>query len=88
VVYSAREKNLTTQNRETKRIEADRLLVHLDFPDGGEDSFACQFSPAQMMSMAESVGLRGLLACTDFNEMMPPSPANVRVQFVFERCRA
>ena len=54
--------------RETKRIEADRLRVHLDYPDGGEASFEWQlFSPAQMMSMAESVGLRGLLACTDFN---------------------
>lgn len=75
--------------RETKRVEEDRLFVHLDYPDGGEDEFEWQlFSPAQMLSMAESVGLRQLLACTDFTEATPPSSTNPRVQFLFERCRA
>jgi SAM-dependent methyltransferase len=75
--------------RETKRVEEDRLFVYLDYPDGSEDSFEWQlFSPAQMISMAESVGLRQLLACTDFNEATPPFPSNPRIQFLFERYRA
>ena len=75
--------------RETKRVEEDRLLVYLDYPDGTEDNFEWQlFSPAQMISMAESVGLRQLLACTDFDETTSPCPTNPRVQFVFERYRA
>jgi SAM-dependent methyltransferase len=75
--------------RETKRVEEDRLFVYLDYPDGGEDNFEWQlFSPAQMISMAESVGLRQLLACTDFDEATPPSPSNSRIQFLFERYRA
>jgi hypothetical protein len=41
-----------------------------------------------MISMAESVGLRQLLACTDFDEATPPSPSNPRIQFLFERYRA
>jgi SAM-dependent methyltransferase len=74
--------------QETKRVEDDRLFVHLDYPDGGEDNFEWQlFSPKQMISMAKSVGLRQLFACTDFDEAMPPSPTNPRVQFLFERCR-
>ena len=75
--------------RETKRAEEDRLFVHLDYPDGGEDNFEWQlFSPARMISMAEWVGLRQLLARTDFDEATPPSPTNPRVQFLFERCGA
>jgi SAM-dependent methyltransferase len=74
--------------RETKHIEEDRLFVHLDYPDGGEDNFEWQlFTPARMSSMAESIGLRRLLACTAFDEITPPSPKNPRVQFVFERRR-
>jgi hypothetical protein len=26
--------------REAKRVDEDRLFVHLDYPDGGEDNFA------------------------------------------------
>jgi SAM-dependent methyltransferase len=75
--------------RETKLVEEDRLFVRLDYPNGGEDSFEWQlFPPARMLAMAESVGLRKLLACTDFDEARPPSPTNPRVQFLFERCRA
>ena len=75
--------------QETKRVEEARLFVHLDYPDGGKEIFEWQlFSAAQMMSMAESVGVRGLFPCTDFNETTLPSPANPCVQFVFERCVA
>jgi SAM-dependent methyltransferase len=75
--------------RETKRVDEGRLFVHLDYPDGGEDSFEWQlFTPERMISTAESVGLGQLLVCTAFDETTPPSPANPRVQFVFERGRA
>jgi SAM-dependent methyltransferase len=75
--------------RETKRVKGDRLLVQLDYPNGGQDQFEWQlFSPKQMDSMAESVGLRRLLTCTDFDEATAPSQTNPRVQFVFERPRA
>src|SRR6266496_1093414 len=75
--------------REAKRVEEDRLFVYLDYPVGGGDNFEWQlFSPAQMISMAESIGLRQLLACTDFDEATPPSPSNPRIQFLFERYRA
>jgi SAM-dependent methyltransferase len=72
--------------RENKRVEGDRLFVHLDYPDDGQDNFEWQlFSPEQMDSMAESVGLSRLLTCTGFDEMTPPSPSNPRVHFLFER---
>jgi SAM-dependent methyltransferase len=74
--------------REGKRVEGDRLFVRLGYPDGYEEHFEWQlFSPAQMISMAESVGLTPLLACTDFDEATSPSPINPRIQFLFERCR-
>ncbi len=72
--------------REAKHVEGDRLFVHLDYPDGGQDQFEWQlFSPNQMNSVAQSVGLRSLLACPDLDEAKPPSPTNPRVQFLFER---
>jgi SAM-dependent methyltransferase len=75
--------------RETKRVEGDRLFVHLRYPDGGEDKFEWQlFSPAPMISIAESVGLVPMFVCTNFNDTTSPSPMNPRVQFAFERCRA
>ncbi|PYJ80236.1 MAG: hypothetical protein DME69_01680 [Verrucomicrobia bacterium] len=75
--------------REAKRVEGDRLFVHLDYPDGGQEQFEWQlFSPAQIISMAESVGLTRLLACTDFDKTTFPSPINPRVQFLFERSGA
>jgi Methyltransferase domain len=72
--------------RETKRVEGDRLFVHLACPDGGEESFEWQlFSPEQMAAMAQSVGLTQLFACTDFDETIAPSSMNPRIQFLFER---
>jgi SAM-dependent methyltransferase len=72
--------------RENKRVEGDRLFVQLDYPNGGQDQFEWQlFSPKQMDSIAESVGLRSLLACTDFDEARSPAPSNPRVQFLLER---
>ena len=45
------ERNLDLSNgvvRERKRLEGDRLFVHLDYPDGGHDDFEWQlFTPSQ-----------------------------------------
>jgi SAM-dependent methyltransferase len=74
--------------QETKRVEDNRLFVHLDYPDGGQDNFEWQLlSPARMISMAASMGLSPLLTCTNFDETTRPSPTNPRIQFLFERCR-
>src|SRR5438552_3366991 len=73
--------------RESKRIAGDRLFVHLDYPDGDHQQFEWQlFSPAQMISLAQSVGLALLLSCTDFDMTSPTSPAKSRIQFLLERC--
>jgi SAM-dependent methyltransferase len=72
--------------RESKCVKGYRLFVHLDYPDAGQDEFEWQlFSPAEVISMAESVGLTRLLTSTEFDETTSPCPMNPRVQFLFER---
>jgi SAM-dependent methyltransferase len=72
--------------QESKRLNGDRLCVQLDYPDGAHEEFEWQlFSPTQMTSLAESVGLRLMLSCTDFDATIRPSPAKPRIQFVLER---
>jgi SAM-dependent methyltransferase len=72
--------------RETKRVEGDRLFVHLDYPDGGQDEFEWQlFSPSQIVAMAQSIGLTLLRSCTDFDAMIPPVADKPRIQYLFER---
>lgn len=72
--------------RENKRVVGDRLLVHLDYPDGGQERFEWQLvTPPRMRDLAQSVGLALLLSCTDFDITSLPSPAKPRIQFVLER---
>jgi SAM-dependent methyltransferase len=72
--------------RESKRLNGDRLCVQLDYPDGAHDEFEWQlFTPAQMIALAQSVGLGLMLSCTDFDTTIAPSPAKPRIQFVLER---
>src|SRR5438270_6298851 len=72
--------------RERKRLEDGRLFVHLDYPDGGYDDFEWElFTPAQMISLADSTGLNLTISCTDFNMAVEPSSGNPRIQFVLER---
>jgi SAM-dependent methyltransferase len=72
--------------QESKRLHGDRLCVQLDYPDGAHEEFEWQlFSPAQMIALAESVGLALLLSCTDFDATIRPSPAKPHIQFVLER---
>jgi SAM-dependent methyltransferase len=75
--------------RESKRIDGDRLCVQLDYPDGAHEEFEWQlFPPAQMIALAQSVGLRSVLSCTDFDTTSTPSPAKPRIQFLLERSAA
>lgn len=72
--------------RERKRVDGDRLLVDLEYPDGGQDRFEWQlFSPDQMAAFAHATGLMLSFACTDFDPKTPPSTNNPRIQFLFER---
>jgi len=72
--------------RESKHVENGRLFVYLHYPDGAEEAFEWQlFSPEQMDLMANSVGLRRLVMCADFDEKSLPYPVTPSVQFVFER---
>ena len=72
--------------RESKRLNDDRLRVQLDYPDGGHEEFEWQlFTPAKMISLAQSADLALLLSCTDFDTTITPSLAKPRIQFVLER---
>jgi hypothetical protein len=72
--------------RERKRVEDGRLFVNLDYSDGGHDDFEWQlFTPAEMLSLANSVGLALIVSCTDFDVMAKPSPTEPRIQFILER---
>jgi SAM-dependent methyltransferase len=82
------EHELKTPNglvREMKRVSGDRLFVHLQYPDGGEEDFEWQlFNAGHIKALAESLNLGVLLACCEFDMTRPPSPANPRIQFVLE----
>lgn len=72
--------------RERKRMEADRLFVELTYPDGATESFNWQlFTPDEMQSLGESVGLGLVTACTDFDAGTKPNSGNPRIQFVLQR---
>lgn len=71
--------------RESKRVESDRLLVHLQYPDGVNEKFEWQlFTPEEMEQLAKAVGLRLLAECSGFDLKKPPSPADPRLQFVLQ----
>ncbi len=72
--------------RETKRVEDRRLFVRLDYEGGGGEDFEWQlFTPLEMRSMAESIGLRVTIACTDFDAATRPNDENPRIQFVLQK---
>jgi SAM-dependent methyltransferase len=73
--------------RERKYVSDGRLFVHLDYPDGAYDDFEWQlFTPAEMATLATSIGCAVLVCCTDHDAFVAPSPAKPRLQFVLERC--
>jgi SAM-dependent methyltransferase len=72
---------------ETKRMEADRLTVTLDYgPDREPDRFEWQlFSPAAIADLARQYSFELLLACAGFDQATPASAELARMQLVFER---
>jgi SAM-dependent methyltransferase len=71
--------------RETKTVKDSRLFVRLDYPDSARDAFEWQlFTPSELRSLAESVGLTLIFARTGFDAAMKPNAANPRLQCVLE----
>jgi SAM-dependent methyltransferase len=72
--------------REKKRVDKDRLLVRLDYPDGAHEQFEWQlFTARQMGRLADSIGLTLLTLGSGFDLMNLPSPVDPRIEFVLER---
>jgi SAM-dependent methyltransferase len=75
--------------RERKRVENNRLFVHLDYPNGGHDDFEWQlFTTSEMISLADSAGLILIASCTDLDVAAEPCATKPRIQFVLERHHA
>ena len=72
---------------ETKRMVGDRLIVRLDYATRGEvDEFEWQlFRPEEIAQLAEQNGFTLLNVCTGFDETLPASAEQPRMQAVFER---
>lgn len=72
---------------EKKRMSGDRLRVELAYePGGGVDCFDWQlYTPEELVDELERLGLRCLLACTNFDERQTPSAESPRMQLVFEK---
>lgn len=72
--------------RETKTVKDSRLFVRLDYPDSERDAFEWQlFTPLELRSLAESVGLTFVVVCTGFDAAMKPNAANPRIQCVLQK---
>ena len=71
---------------EMKRVEADRLFVHLTYPTGDQEDFEWQlFTPQTIDTLAQPARLRRVMSCTDFDSSVAPIASNPRIQFVLER---
>jgi Predicted RNA methylase len=71
---------------ENKQVRGNRLLVELQYPDGGRDQFEWQlFSPNEMMRLAESLDLTMLASCSDYDCASIVSGGKPRTQFLLER---
>jgi SAM-dependent methyltransferase len=71
----------------TRRMDGDRLTVMIDYgADTQSDTIEWQlFTPHEIATLAGGLGLRQVLACADFDETQPPTPAQPRMQMLFER---
>jgi SAM-dependent methyltransferase len=71
---------------EHKRMDGERLTVQLDYGDGTQDILQWQlFTPEEMSALMRSLGMKQILACSEFNEQEPPTNDRPRVQYVFEK---
>ncbi len=75
---------------ETKELAGRRLRVRLDYADTAQvDQFDWEvFTPAELNDVAGSIGLRSMLACSGFDEALPPAPERPRMQIVLQADRS
>lgn len=72
--------------REKKSVHNGRLFVQLTYPDGTAENFEWElFTPTQMRTLGESLGLDLILACTDFDPRTEPNANNPRIQLTLQR---
>jgi SAM-dependent methyltransferase len=85
------ERELTTPRGivcEDKRVDGDRLLVKLVYPEGAEENFEWQlFTSAQIEEFVEPVGLVLLTSCINFGTHEAPTLVGPRMQFILQRAR-
>jgi SAM-dependent methyltransferase len=71
---------------EHSELDGDRFRTRLDYGSGVEDVFSWQlFTPDELGALGRSRGLEPVLACADFDELVPASAEHARMQLVFER---
>jgi hypothetical protein len=74
--------------REDKRVDGDRLLVKLVYPEGASENFEWQlFTPAQMEEFVAPVGLALLTSCINFETHEAPTLVGPRMQFILQRAK-
>lgn len=79
---------------ETRRMHGTRLHVHLSYQardtgEVGEDDFDwLLYRPNELTELASKIGLATRLACTNFDELRPPSEDEPRMQLVLQDQRA
>jgi len=71
---------------ETKEIRENRLLVRLEYPDGGVECFDWQlFTSQKMAELAKAARLQLLVSCTNFDNTTVPYADSARIQFVLAK---
>ena len=72
--------------RELTELDGDRLTASLDYGAGVEDVFSWQvFTAEELTALARTAGVEPVLACSAFDETVPPSAEHARMQLVFAR---
>jgi SAM-dependent methyltransferase len=72
--------------REAKRVEGDRLFVHLAYATGDQERFEWQlFTPETIKAVATPLGLHLIGCSSDFGDLAMCSSSMPRIQFVLER---
>ncbi|HZC07312.1 MAG TPA: class I SAM-dependent methyltransferase [Ktedonobacterales bacterium] len=72
----------------TRTMSGDRLTVHIDYgSDLPPDIFDWQlYTPEEFGALAERIGFRRLVSCAWADESHAVTPADARMQLVFEKC--
>ena len=71
--------------RDEKRVEGNRLLTSLDYPDGTRDEYEWRlYEPEELVPLGRLAGMRLDLVCANFSESLPRG-GTARTQLVFER---